>query len=66
MARPSVAASELPSEVLKQLGIKEPRRHKFTKESVRCWALKSLALMSGLTQDQRRRVFEHAMRVNRF
>ena len=60
-----LSVDELPPESLKQLGIKLPRRHGFTKESVRSWSLKVLALMAGLTQDQRRRVLAHALKVNR-
>jgi hypothetical protein len=56
---------DLPPELLKQLKLRRPRQASFSKESVRSWALKSLAMMSGLTQDQRRRVLEHAMKVNR-
>jgi hypothetical protein len=56
---------DLPPELLKQLNLKKLRQAGFSKESVRCWSLKALAMMSGLTQDQRRRVLEHAMRVNR-
>jgi hypothetical protein len=56
---------DLPPEVLKQLTLKKPRRAGFSKESVRSWSLKALAMMSGLTQDQRRRALEHAMKVNR-
>jgi len=55
----------LPPELLKQLNKRRPRRSGFNKESVRSWSLKALAMMSGLTQDQRRRVLDHAMKVNR-
>jgi hypothetical protein len=57
--------NDLPPDMLKQLGIRKPRRQGFSKETVRSWSLKALAMMSGLTQDQRRRVLEHAMKVNR-
>lgn len=56
---------DLPPELLKQVNLRKPRRTGFSKETVRSWPLKSLAMMSGLTQDQRRRVLEHAMKVNR-
>jgi hypothetical protein len=58
-------AKELPPELLKQLNIRLPRRHSFSKEGVRSWSLKTLALLAGLSQDQRRRVLEHALKVNR-
>jgi hypothetical protein len=56
---------DLPPELLRQLNLKTPRGGGFSKESVRSWSLKALAMMSGLTQNQRRRVLEHAMKVNR-
>jgi hypothetical protein len=65
MPRPTVRASELPPEVLKQLGLKLPRKTSFIKESVRSWSLKCLAMMAELSQDQRRRVLEHAAKLNR-
>ena len=56
---------DLSPEVRKKFDIKGPRRAGFSKESVRSWSLKALAMMSELSQDQRRRVLEHAMKVNR-
>lgn len=56
---------DLPPELLKHLNMRRRRQAGFSKESVRSWSLKALAMMSGLTQDQRRRVLEHAMKVNR-
>jgi hypothetical protein len=58
-------AKDLPPALLKQLGIARPRQQSFTKEGVRSWSLKTLALLAELTQDQRRRVLEHALKVNR-
>ena len=57
--------NDLPPAMLKQLGIRKPRNQNFTKESVRSWSLKTLALLAELHQDQRRRVLEHALKVNR-
>jgi hypothetical protein len=65
MPRPSLRASELSLDMIKQVGLKLPRKNSFTKESVRSWSLKSLALLPELSQDQRRRVLEHALKVNR-
>jgi hypothetical protein len=56
---------DLSSEQLKDLGIKLPKQTTFTKEDVRSWALKILAQMSSLSQEQRRRALEHALKVNR-
>jgi hypothetical protein len=55
--------NDLPPELRKQLKIRAPRS--FSKESVRSWSLKTLAVLAELSQDQRRRVLEHALRVNR-
>lgn len=48
----------------KRLGVKKPRQQQFSKDAVRSHALRVLAELAGLTQDQRRRVLEHAKRVN--
>jgi hypothetical protein len=56
---------ELPPELLKKLKLRKPRQVAFGKQSVRSWSLRALAMTSGLTQDQRRRVLEHALKVNR-
>ena len=61
----SIALEDLTPEQLNQLGVKLPRRHTFTKDEARSWSLKVLAVMSSLTQEQRRRVLEHAGKVNR-
>lgn len=58
-------AKDLPPALLKQLGIPTPRKQNFSKETVRSWSLKTLALLAELSQDQRRRVLEHALKVNR-
>jgi hypothetical protein len=47
-----------------KLGIKKPRQSQFSKDAVRTNALRVLAEISNLTQDQRRRVLEHARKVN--
>jgi hypothetical protein len=57
--------NDLPPALLKELGIRKPRQQGFTKESVRSWSLRTLALLAELSQDQRRRVLEHALKVNR-
>jgi hypothetical protein len=55
---------DLPPEARRKLGIKRPRQSQFSKDAVRTHALRVLAEISNLTQDQRRRVLEHAVRVN--
>ena len=65
MAQTQVSIDDLSNDQLKELGIKRPRKQQFSKEGVRSWSLKVLAQISDLTQDQRRRVLEHALNVNR-
>ena len=63
---------ELDKETAKKFGltvehkkaIRKPRVQKFSKEQVRQNALKALAILSGLTQDERRRVLNHAIEIN--
>ena len=54
MSGARISVEDLSEEQLKELGVKLPRKHNFTKEGVRSWSLKVLALMAGLTQEQRR------------
>jgi hypothetical protein len=49
----------------KQLGIKKPRESSFTKDELRGWSLKVLALMANLTRMERERVLRHALKVNK-
>ena len=65
MPRTKLSIDDLSIEELKRLGLRRPRKQNFSKDSTRSWALKVLALMAELTQDQRRRVLEHALKVNR-
>jgi hypothetical protein len=65
MSMTRLSVDDLPPDQIKKLGLKVPRKHGFNKESVRSWSLHVLALMADLTQDHRRRVLEHASKVNR-
>lgn len=67
MATKKLTLDDLPSAVQRQLrqnGVRKPRQQQFSKDAVRQHALRVLAEISTLTQDQRRRVLEHAARVN--
>ncbi len=64
MSKAAINLADLTPEQLKQLGVKAPRKSKFAAEDVRSWALKVLALMAGLTRDERDRVLRHATKVN--
>ena len=63
----SVKTTELPAEVRKQiekqLGIPS-RRHAFTKQHVRRHAIEVLNVIKALSQDQRKRVLTHALKLN--
>ena len=55
---------ELPPELRKRLGVRT-RRTTFDKEAVRRYALRCLATLAELKQADRRRVLEHALKVNK-
>jgi hypothetical protein len=55
---------DLSPAVRRKLGVKRPRVSTFSKDAVRTNALKVLAEIANLTQDQRRRVLAHAVKVN--
>jgi hypothetical protein len=62
-----LSLEDLPANVRSRLakrGIRKPRVSTFSKDAVRENALKVLAVISHLTQDQRRRVLAHAVSVN--
>ena len=62
--RATLTLDDLPAATRKRMGIRRPRQSQFSKDAVRTHALRVLAEVSGLTQDQRRRVLEHAVKVN--
>jgi hypothetical protein len=49
----------------KQLGIRKPRESTFSKDQLRGWSLKVLALMANLSRTERERVLRHALKVNK-
>ncbi len=61
----SVNVNDLDKETRKKLGLKLTRQQSFSKEAVRSHAIRVLAEIADLTQDQRRRVLEHAIKVNK-
>jgi hypothetical protein len=60
-----ISSNDLPPELQRQLGIRKPRKHTFTKETVRAHAIRCLSAIADLTQDQRRRVLDHATKLNK-
>jgi hypothetical protein len=68
VTRGAVNLSDLPPSVQAKLakdkGIKKPRESAFSKEDVRRYALEVLNVIRHLKVDQRRRVLDHARKVN--
>jgi len=62
--RGAVNVDELPPETRKRLGLRKSRQQSFKREQLRREALGVLAEIRHLTTDQRRRVLEHALKVN--
>tara|TARA_B100001057_G_scaffold389377_1_gene397078 strand:- start:285 stop:494 length:210 start_codon:yes stop_codon:yes gene_type:complete len=64
--------TELDKETIQKLGLdqeykkatRKPRVQKFSKEQVRSNALKALGLLSAFSQDERRRILNHAIQLN--
>lgn len=55
---------DLTPELRKRLGVRT-RRTSFDKEAVRRYAIRCLAEIAELKQSDRRRVLEHALKVNK-
>lgn len=55
---------DLPKEARAKFGLRKPRQTQFSKDQVRSHALRVLAELANLTQDQRTRVLAHASKVN--
>ena len=65
MTRPAINYDDLTPEQQKKLGLRKPRQAKFTQESLRSWALRTLTAMAALSKDERERVLKHALKINR-
>ncbi|MBA3895122.1 MAG: hypothetical protein H0X69_15800 [Gemmatimonadales bacterium] len=63
---PSIALDDLPADARERLGLKAPRkpRRGMSKDQVRTHALRVLAVIAELSQADRRRVLEQALRAN--
>lgn len=62
----AAVADQLSPEAAEQLGlqIKSPRKHSFSVEQERQWAIKVLNVIASLPQDHRRRVLERAQKMS--
>lgn len=61
---PSINVEDLPPDVRKKLGLTIPRRRGLSKNDVRSYALRVLVAVAGLSPSERRRVLQHALKVN--
>jgi hypothetical protein len=61
----SINLNDLDPEQRKQLGIRKPRETASSKDELRGWSLKVLALMANLSRAERERVLRHALKVNK-
>lgn len=64
MTKKTLTLDDLPAATRQRLGLRKQRQTQFSKDAVRQHALRVLAEIASLTQDQRRRVLEHAVKVN--
>ncbi len=62
--RKPVHVDELPPETRKRLGLRKTRQQTFKREELRREAIGVLAQIRHLTAEQRRRVLDHAIKVN--
>jgi hypothetical protein len=60
----TLRAEDLPKATRKRLGLRKPRSQNLKREAVRREALAVLAVIRHLTASERRRVLEHALKVN--
>jgi len=60
-----IHADDLPPELRKTLKIPAQRRSSFGMHDVRKHAIRVLSQIADLSQDQRRRVLDHAQKLNR-
>jgi hypothetical protein len=61
----TISANAIPADVARKMKLPRQRPPAFSKEQVRSWAIRVLAEMANLTQEQRRRVLDFAARLNR-
>ncbi|HEY7425030.1 MAG TPA: hypothetical protein VH682_12435 [Gemmataceae bacterium] len=61
----SINLDDIDPEQRKKLGIRKPRETAFSKDELREWSLKILALIANLSRAERERVLRHAIKVNK-
>ncbi len=60
----TIHLDDLDPEQRKSLGVRKPRETQFSKDEMRSWALKCLAILAPLSRGERSRVLKHAQKVN--
>jgi hypothetical protein len=61
----TINLEDIDPEQRKHLGIRKQRESTFSKDQLRGWSLKVLALMANLSRTERERVLRHALKVNK-
>jgi hypothetical protein len=61
----SINLDDIDPDQRKALGIRKPRETAFSKDDLRGWSLKVLALIANLSRSERKRVLRHALKVNK-
>jgi hypothetical protein len=61
----SLNFDDIPDDVRRSIGLRKQRVTTFGKQQVRQHAIRVLATVASLTQQQRSRVLQHAMKLNR-
>jgi len=61
---PSVNFDDLSPEVRRRLKLRKQRQSQFSKDKVHSMPIRCLGPLADLTRDQRRRVLQHAMKLN--
>jgi hypothetical protein len=61
----TINLDDLDPEQRKAIGIRKPSETQFSKDELRGWSLKVLALMASLSRPERDRVLKHALKVNK-
>ena len=61
----AIDIEELDDDTRRRLGVRLPRTSKFSKNDVRTYALRAMAALSSISQQERKRVIAHMASLNR-
>jgi hypothetical protein len=65
MTMSGINIDDIGPEQRRKLGIRKPRETHFSKDELRTWSLRCLAVLANLTRSERDRVLKHALKVNK-